>query len=217
MRGGGDLTPASPDPTPALPYIGEGEEREMNVFIDCGAFQGVMIKKFMKGPRYTPDFKLYAFECNPALAGTHYGAGVTVIKSAIWTYDGELSFYLNRKFPARTQGSSAFREKITGNLDSKHPVTVKCIDFSRWLKDNFTIDDEVIVKMNVEGAEYPVLEKCVETGTITLIRELHIQWHYEKIGVDRSRHDALITALIRTPGRESLRIYNGYENLWTKA
>jgi len=33
------------------------------------------------------------------------------------------------------------------------------IDFSHWLSANFSIRDYMIVKMDIEGAEYEVLER----------------------------------------------------------
>ena len=171
----------------------------MNAFIDLGAFRGSYIKRFYKSSMYSPDFKIYAFECNPHLAAIQYGNDVTVIHKAAWTYDGELEFFVSRSKPADVQGSSIYKEKITGNLDTEHPVKVACCDFSKWLKETFTPDDNIILKMNIEGAEYDVLEKCIADDTICYIKNAWIQWHWKRCGISGERHAKLIGDLKALP------------------
>jgi hypothetical protein len=56
---------------------------------------------------------------------------------------------------------------------------VPAIDFSCWVKEMVARHTEVdgstpfvVVKMDIEGAEYAVLEELVRDGTITLVSEL---------------------------------------------
>jgi hypothetical protein len=59
-----------------------------------------------------------------------------------------------------------------------HPVKL-----SRWLRDNTTIFDYVILKLDVEGAEYNILEKMIRDRTIRRINHLFIEWHWNKVGI----------------------------------
>ncbi len=183
----------------------------MKAFIDCGAYKGATLGYFRANPRYDRDFKLFALECNPSLARVGYGDDVTVIRAAAWVYDGELKFFRNAKTP-NIQGNSVYKEKRTGDLDKAHPIVVPCIDFSAWLKANFNDQDTLVVKMNIEGAEYDVLEKCIADGTIHLIDELIVQWHAAKISVPGmiDRHNRLVAALHKV---NRLTVYNGYGHL----
>jgi FkbM family methyltransferase len=142
----------------------------------------------------------------------NYGEGVTVIHKALWVSDGTVPLYMNLRHPT-IEGHSVYRTKVTGNLDKDHPVDVPCMDFSAWLAAEFKPEDEVVVKMNIEGAEYDVLEKCVKDGTVALMKELHIQWHAHKIGMPRTRHDALVCALATFP----LKVFPGYGHIKCKA
>ena len=183
----------------------------MIAFVDCGAYSGTAIRWFRENPLYSAPDAIYAFECNPSMM-KNYGSGVTAIHSACWTHDGTIEFYRNPTSP-NIQGNSVYRDKTTGDLDKDHPIVVPCIDFSAWLKRTFTSGDTVIVKMNIEGAEYDVLEKCVLDNSIALITELHIQWHNRKIpGID-SRHVALLGQLKAMP---HLKLYHGYNRLRSK-
>lgn len=177
----------------------------MNIFIDCGAYTGKILKEYLIKH---PSFKGYAFECSPALKEVDYGEGVEAIRKAIWSKDTTLPFFMNHR--VRTiQGNSFYKNKTTGDLDKNHPVAIECIDFSKWLSDNFDEEDFVVVKMNIEGAEYDVLEKCIDDGTMGLINELHIQWHNKKIPGIENRHHEVIEklALFKTF------IFNGYSQL----
>ena len=57
-----------------------------------------------------------------------------------------------------------------------NPRTVKTINFSDFLL-NFDEDDYIVVKLDIEGAEYEVIESILDSGTITRINELFIEWH----------------------------------------
>ena len=54
---------------------------------------------------------------------------------------------------------------------------VEAIDFSKWVLENFTEEDFIILKMDIEGSEYKVLPKMIEDGSIKFINKLIIEWH----------------------------------------
>ena len=56
-------------------------------------------------------------------------------------------------------------------------VRVESTNFSRWLDENAKDKDRVVVKMDIEGAEFDVLQKCIEDGTIKYVSEINIEWH----------------------------------------
>jgi FkbM family methyltransferase len=177
----------------------------MIVFVDCGSHKGNILNRFK---RNHPDCKeFYAFECNPFI-NNNYGENVKTIKSAVWIYDGFVSFYNNRNI-LDSESPSVFSDKTTGELDKTNPIEVPCIDFGNWLNNTFLGRNVYVhVKMNIEGAEYPVLENLIETGFLKIISELHIQWHYDKIpSIGINRHNILIEKMKLI---KSLSINTGY-------
>ena len=45
------------------------------------------------------------------------------------------------------------------------------------MKENFQISDNILLKLDVEGAEYEIIDKLIEDNTISLIKNIHIEWH----------------------------------------
>jgi hypothetical protein len=40
-----------------------------------------------------------------------------------------------------------------------------------------------------------VLNKMIRDGSIKLVKALYVDWHYDKVGVAREEHEALVQAL----------------------
>jgi len=160
----------------------------MKIFIDCGAYKGSAIKKFKES---NTDYEIYAFEPNPFMP-CNFGDDVTVIRKAVWIEDCTNKFYLKRH-KARSNSSSLYKNKCLDRhpLDKNHPVFVECVDFGEWILVVCGMYN--VVKMDIEGAEYEVLEKMIETGRIKCINELWIEWHWSKLNglVSYKRHKKL--------------------------
>ena len=183
----------------------------MNAFIDLGSHFGSILRKFVASKSYFPDFVLHAFEPNPKINGqifAAYPAGTIVHREAVYVSDGEIDFYINAQCPALVQGSSIFKEKITGDLDKLHPVRVKAINFSKWLRDTFSESDNVITKCNIEGAEYPVFDTVMNDGNIGIIKKLILKRHWHKIGMSQ---DADLKFYDRLSSYKHLELTNKYE------
>jgi FkbM family methyltransferase len=145
------------------------------VYIDLGAFTGDTLEKFG-----TFD-EAYAFEPNPKCwqqlteASAQYPY-LLISNKAAWIEDGEMWFAVD---PSNDSpfGSTLMQSKAVWKVGEK--VMVSCFDFSTWLK-RFE-GCYVVVKMDIEGAEFPVLEKMLADGTIDLVSELHVEFHANKV------------------------------------
>lgn len=117
---------------------------------------------------YHPSM-VYAFDIAPDLEqltgvseGELDGTPVELRRAAVWTADGRMSYLA----------------AVTRSTAGEGGDDVDCIDFSSWLGRTFAGSDErVVVKMDIEGAEYPVLAKMVEDGTDAIVSELLVEWH----------------------------------------
>jgi FkbM family methyltransferase len=80
-------------------------------------------------------------------------------------------------------GGSSRKEMISVNEDSSSifrdfndKQEVEIVDCSTWLRnENITSVD--LMKVNIEGGEYELLERLIETALIGIVRNLQVQFH----------------------------------------
>jgi FkbM family methyltransferase len=168
--------------------------KSTKVFLDCGGNDGCSVRKFLRCFPDSDQYIIHSFEPNPVFKDCYSGfRNVIFHEEAVWVEDGEAAFYLSNS--PKHQGSTLIHSKFTGNLDKENHLNVRCIDFSSWIKNNLNQSDYIILKMDIEGAEYEVLQKMMEDGTIRYIDQLYIEFHYEKITMPREIHDQLLNKL----------------------
>lgn len=172
-----------------------------NVFLDCGGNNGSSVRKFRKEFDPRARFHIFSFEPNPIYAERYLDIPKhKLIAAAVHNRDGETQFYLDRE---DGDGSTLFKNKLTrenggyGVLDLDEPTTVKSIDLSAWIARELEPSDNIVLKLDVEGAEYDIIEKMAQDKTLSRISKLFIEWHWQKVGVTEERHlnsEALLRA-----------------------
>ena len=101
------------------------------------------------------------------------------------TYDGEIDMYIespDTEIRDTGQGSSIVaKEKWNpqnGILKFREDlVPVPCIDLSKFLELHSSEDDFIVMKLDVEGAEYDILDKMLEDMTLHRISHLFVEFH----------------------------------------
>jgi FkbM family methyltransferase len=178
------------------------------IFLDCGGNIGLAIDRFKKSSLYSPDFIIYSFEPLP-MCNKQYKDRKDIIFSdkAVWISDSYLDFYISRRH--KGVGSTLKKEKFSCDPDFEHPIKVKCFDFSKWIIDNFTKEHCIILKMDIEGSEYDVLEKMISDGSIYYIKKAFIEFHFEKMTMEKKRHFDLVEKLKKIDGLELLSEFRG--------
>lgn len=158
-----------------------------NLFVDCGFHQGRAIAHFTRELDLRREgWEVFAFEPNPACHGYFprwAEVGWRFLPFAVWTTDARANFQQENwqisksDTPIREvaithdgQYSTMVGTNRAGLCD---PITVPTIDFAKFLK-RFANYDRVVVKMSIEGAEFPVLRHLLETKTLGIIDELHL-------------------------------------------
>lgn len=152
--------------------------------VDAGGWKADSVKRLREifGHGY-----IFVFEPNPLLS--YYYKDIPdclLLNKAVWVEDTTLTFYYGKNKPGRS-GSL-----ILGKKDTTRSTTqVTAIDFDKWIKDTFK-NDKIILKMDIEGAEYKVLDHMIKGGSINNLELLFIEWHYLKIpGVSEEEHNRI--------------------------
>lgn len=124
--------------------------------------------------RFQPD-DLYGFD--PLLdANTDYvlaGSRVHLSRAAAWLRDGQLELAVGAPSPL---DATVMREK-NDRHEWQLTTTVPCFDLAEWLR---SLPEPPVVKMNVEGAEFPLLEHLQESGAP--VARLIVAWHDGRMG-----------------------------------
>ncbi|AYA62996.1 FkbM family methyltransferase [Alteromonas sp. RKMC-009] len=164
------------------------------LFIDCGGHDGCSTIKFKLS---NPGYEIITFEGNPELWPYYENLPTQLIKKLVSNYTGEIEFIID---PVDADGSSIVKEKnIDFHKEVKNedcPVIVMpCIDLSEFIREKAKYYQEIVLKLDVEGAEYAILEKMHQDDTLKYITKLYAEFHWYKIDMPKEQHDALIEKL----------------------
>lgn len=173
------------------------------VFVDCGFNKGEVLKGFIDNlPR---EFKYYGFEVNEPLFADfardlrrRNPEVVSLEFRAVSDQDGEIEFFASGTNHGLVIGEAT--TIIPGMpADAERydrPQKAKSIDFSKWVDQivrKHTSGQQppyLVVKMDIEGAEYAVLEHMNSMGTLSRINWLIIEYHsYLFVGAQRQEYE----------------------------
>ncbi len=165
------------------------------IVVDLGCFphrDEISIEPLVR--RYRPDV-LFGFDPWPGLVeGESELEGTRVIleRKAAWIEDGEIEFA--RVGGLRAWDSTVMRAKNSRGewSGSGEIIRVPCFDFSSWLRG---LSEPPVVKFDVEGAEFPILERMVADETDALVAEALVEWHDDKMADVAERKANLISQL----------------------
>lgn len=160
-----------------------------NIYIDLGCYDGDTVEQFRNWRQIAfPDkeWKIYAFDPNPAFAEAWLNKvdkETEFIEQAAWVESGTMELAVDVKRPL---GSTIMKSKQS-MWENSNVIEVSTFDFSEWI-EQFKFDF-VVVKMDIEGAEFPILDKMLSDGTAEIMDYLLVETHPNKV-VDYTTTDA---------------------------
>jgi FkbM family methyltransferase len=121
----------------------------------------------------------------------------TLVPAAAGASDGWLDI------PVAGKGSVSVRECGRAGCGTAHKgngtqMRVPVVDVVNWLKASFSEPDWVVLKMDIEGAEHPVLERLFATGAHRLIDVLAWECHEPHRGITSQAPCARMKRRIRS-------------------
>ena len=166
------------------------------IFLDLGANNGCSVKLFTEIFKDYNDYEIHSFECSD----TYYDEmllnvtklnlnNFTPHKKAVWINNGKKQF----------TGWEISNTKIDNDN-----YGVDCIDISSFILENFSKEDYIILKMDIEGAEYKVIEKMEKDSSLGYITEFYGELHGPKKGYSVQDNKDLLNRL----NNVGLKLYN---------
>ena len=174
------------------------------VFVDCGFNKGEVLQGFIDN--LPKGFKYYGFEVNEPLFSElardlcRRNPEVVALQFlAVSDRDGEIEFFASGtdhglvigEATTIIQGMPADAERYA------NPQKARSIDFSKWVDQivqkhtNGQQPPYLVVKMDIEGAEYMVLEHMNNMGMLSRINYIVIEYHsYLFDGNQREEYEA---------------------------
>jgi FkbM family methyltransferase len=173
----------------------------MKYFIDLGVYDGDTIVKAMKHLDdidffigFEPIYKLYKIAKKRLIKFNN----VKIYNKAVSTVNEKVKFYYSNDKKSKynfSKGSTLLEFKKTGNIRKDKFKMVDAIDFSEFLCNNFNSNDIIILKIDIEGEEYFLLNHLIKTKSIKLIKKIYCEWHNIKIPELEKYHNDIINEL----------------------
>lgn len=154
---------------------------------DLGANDGCSIRKMAKE---WPEFKLakvYSFEPNVELCHSDKFKNtllayenVELYSKAVATHDGNISFWIH---PSYSVASTTYKNKARNpGCGSSFPCSpietlVPSINIVKHMHGSILNGARLIIKMDIEGAEYDIIPVMIENNIFKFADRLHIEWH----------------------------------------
>lgn len=120
--------------------------------------------------RFSPTV-LFGFDPHPGLpdhVGHVYGTTIVTARRAAWTHNGKLDLEL--------QGNCTHvRDTWSTHGEGPQDIAADAFDLAAWVKQ--LPDVNIVLKVDVEGAEYVLLPHLIEQDLIGRFSRILVEWH----------------------------------------
>ena len=163
-----------------------------NIFLDCGTHLGSGLHDFYRTFNMNPTWDIYTFEPNPYTLQRFIQFNKDFIQqnnikyynNAVSNNWDSVTFNIdNRPGEGPTgMGSSIMSLETwnptsgTGPQNFNMTVKVDCINLREFI-EKFDKNDNIVIKLDVEGAEYDILDEFIKYDTLDYINHLCVEFH----------------------------------------
>jgi len=156
------------------------------VFIQCGCY--CQPSGWLRRRVDEHNVVGHIFEANPhqvpliqqSIVDKGYKGKIVLHHCAVWIEAGVIDFFTGSGKKETTVASTMMRNKTSGKIDWNYPHQVQSIDFGKWIMDNCS-GKRASLLMDIEGAEYSVLEKMATDGSLDLVDDIRVEFHDTKM------------------------------------
>jgi len=180
------------------------------IFIDLGAANNNTLEAFLNnGYGSVADcpsggqWEAVLVEANPRFkqsleqtVAIHSGLVTAYVPNAAYMCEAQTSFYLDTTSHRYQYWGSSMSAKAPDVVRSgKQHVTMDTVNLNRLLYERTTPADYVIVKMDIEGAEYDILPCMMNSPQTALMDIIFLEYHQMWLGLVGNSLDTVKAAL----------------------
>lgn len=151
------------------------------IFLDCGANLGQSVYAWYLCNEDADEYEIYSFEASARLIKTltknlKKYKNVKVINKVVWSHNEGVKFN-----DCGNESSSTEKDKLSGGAASWQSPTYPSLDLAKFIKENFTPEDKIILKIDIEGGEYHLVPHLIKSGAMSYIDEIYMEPHAAKL------------------------------------
>jgi FkbM family methyltransferase len=163
-----------------------------NIYIDCGTHLGQGLIEFSQMFNMTPEWEIYTFEPNPYTLQLFIQYNQNFIKSynikyynnAVSTHYNTVTFNIDNRPGEGPIGMGSSIMSLnewnptsgTGPENFNMTIEADCINLREFI-ETFSKEDNIVIKLDIEGAEYDILEDFIKHDTLDYINHLYVEFH----------------------------------------
>jgi len=156
----------------------------MKIFLDCGSNLGQAYTYFKD--KYGDNYKYILLEPNPncyrkLVADFGDISNVEIHNKAAYIKDCVKNFRFTDDYSVGgsiiESHNSLYEEK------SKQESPVTCIDVVEMI-ENLSLENEIIVKFDIESSEYDILERMIASKTIFKVNKIYCEFHSQYMNAE---------------------------------
>lgn len=183
----------------------------MKLLYDLGAHWGESIEMFRKKLENPKEWDVISVEASPlnvdklsekASYEANYFNEITIFNAFVYHEEREIEFF-EYKDEFHSAGSTYSKTKFDLNSKKKpeyenlshNLLNPDIFNIVESYKENLYKYDEIIIKMDIEGAEYDILPSLIDVLDSSKTKQFYIEFHNKKVGIDPSRDEKFISMM----------------------
>ena len=166
------------------------EKQKQRLFLDLGANYGQSVAAFLnwKGEE-SKNYDVYSFEPNiefipgwihKVMPVQNQFASIHLIPAALGSSEKSSLIYFD-----------GWQLSQFGGVDQRKRAVIS-FNFSKWFREISKDYNEIIIKMDIEGAEYNLIREMEKDGLLNRVSQLFIEIHGHKRGYTKKDTQELI-------------------------
>jgi FkbM family methyltransferase len=160
------------------------------IFLDVGTNLSWVTDELLK---YKEKGEIHCFEPHPLLFKNleekhQDNESVFLNQVAVSNNNGEAYLYFKKKIEDGYSDSGSTLNIKKNNVSGEFKKIVKTIKLSDYISKFDSVD---VLKMDIEGAEYDVLNDLIESGAIHKIKYIFYECHDRKVPLDKIKREVL--------------------------